>query len=718
MISADFNGDGIDDLAIAHHTNDNTLTNQGTVHVFYGGEIISWDGHPEVNDEETPVLLSPYQADWNYSGQIHDQFGTFMSAIDYDGQGPMDLMVTSMYGDGVNGWDTGILRVFLGQEEGLETEPVTTLHGASNAFQLFESAACLGDINGDGKADWVAQSNRQGSEYWHYGAQYLIMSEAPNEEEMVDRDDLVTEVHIEEQVSEVDPEVSELVEVQQTYNTSRLELPTQASGAQFGYGVAWIGDFNADGYEDAVVTASHASYNDADGGNGEINSGGIWVYYGEETGLGQHGIRVDRFPGFSSWDHTRDVSSLGDFNGDGYPDFAVSIGNDDRPGNWGSDYWLPQENCVDLYYDQGGTYIFLGGPSADLRPDFVYYGDAAGLIPEKMAGGFDLNGDGYGDFAIGMIRRDREWGNDTGGVDVVFGRPIATELVNWPGPQERPLQVICQADEQYFGENATDHFGWSVAGISDLNADGCDELAMGSRLHDGAELRDQGAVFVVFGHNEYGCLNQAEGLIIQSGDNYTQFGASVASGDIDGDRLADLAIGAPYAFYENQRWGGAWLIPGAMIAAAPRISVDALFGLNGVANQQDQVRLWFDEADEEQWFAPGTQDRSEAGWGVGILERPWPQTGALIVPAMRGSHLGKSDVAIVQIFEPNPNGGLNLKPSAIMYGETQRPFSRLGEAIDGSLYSTRLLIGAKEGGGVGLDHGSAYQIDLSALWTQ
>ena len=28
-----------------------------------------------------------------------------------------------------------------------------------------------------------------------------------------------------------------------------------------------------------------------------------------------------------------------------------------------------------------------------------------------------------------------------------------------------------------------------------------------------------------------------------------------------------------------------------------------------------------DEADEEQWFAPGTQDRSEAGWGVGILER-------------------------------------------------------------------------------------------------
>ena len=71
-------------------------------------------------------------------------------------------------------------------------------------------------------------------------------------------------------------------------------------------------------------------------------------------------------------------------------------------------------------------------------------------------------------------------------------------------------------------------------------------------------------------------------------------------------------------------------------------------------------------------------------------------------------------MAIIQIFEPDPNGGLNLG-GAVMYGETQRPFSRLGEAIDGSLYSPQFLIGAREGGGVGLDHGSAL-IDLSALW--
>ena len=715
LVSADFNGDGIDDLAVAHHNSDYNLTNQGAVHVYYGGGVISWDEHSEVNDEDTPILLSPYQSDWSYFGRIHDQFGTFMSAIDYDGQEPADLLVTSMYGDGVNGWDTGILRVFLGHEEGLDSEPITTLHGASSAFQLFESAACLGDINGDGEADWVAQSNRQGSEFWHYGAQYLITSEILSEEEAAERNDAVTEVHMALQPTEADPELTELVEVHQIYNTSKLTLPTQASGAQFGYGVAWVGDFNADGFEDAVVTASHSSYRGNDGENGEINSGGIWVYYGEGNGLAPQGVRVDRFSGFSSWDHIRDVSSLGDFNGDGYPDFAVAIGNDERPSDWGDSHWLPQEDCVALHYDQGGTYIFLGGPSTDLVPDFVYYGDTGGLIPEKLTGGFDYNGDGYGDFAIGMIRRDREWGNDIGGADIVFGRPIASELVNWPGPLT-PLQVICQADEQYFGENNNDHFAWSITGVDDLNSDGCDELAIGSRLHDGEELRDQGAVFVVFGHNLSGCLSQAEGLVIQSGDNYSQFGASVAAGDIDGDRLDDIAVGAPYSLYDGQRWGGVWLIPGTMIANAPRVTVDHLFGMNGAENQQDQVRLWFDEAETEQWFAPGTQDRSEAGWGVGIVERPWPQTGAVVVPSMRGSHMGKNDVAIVKIYEPDANGGLNLEPSAVMYGETQRPFSRLGEAIDASLYSPRILLGAKEGGGIGLDHGSAYVIDLSILW--
>lgn len=719
LTTGDLNGDEIPDLVISHHQSDREDINTGAVHVFYGGGVLNWG-------EEAPMHLSPYAAEWNLFGQRHDQLGMDLAMIDYDGEGPNDLMVMSHYGDAPGGWDQGELRVFIGGISGLSAEPDLTLEGPSSAFQMFESATCLGDISGDGIVDWAAQSNRLGSPHFHFGAQYIILSDPPpsanpeggedgqngTDEDAEAEMDLITARQVVMTPNIDDPEVLEPIETETTYSSFKLSLPTQPSGAQFGYGVSWIGDFNGDGFEDAVVTASHASYS-----GGEVNVGGIWMYYGQSNGQLSEGVQIERFPGFSSWDHIRGVSSVGDFNGDGFPDFGVTIGNDERPRDWSADYWLGTEDCAEQLYDQGGTYIFLGGIDPNVRPDFVYYGDTSGLIPEKITGGFDLNGDRIGDFAIGMIRRDRPWGNDTGGVDVVFGRPLSGELINWLGPEPQPLQVICNADEQYFGEAATDHFGWSLTGVKDLNADGCDELAMGSRLHDGQGLINQGAVFLVFGHNELGCLNQAEGLIIQSGDAYSQFGSSVAAGDIDGDRLTDLAIGAPYALYDSGRYGGAWLIPGSMIAAAPRVSVDELFGLNGTPHRQDEVRLWFEPSEAQSWFAPGTQDRSEAGWGVGILTRPWPQAGALLLGELRGSHLGISDIAAVQVFEPRRgNTGIQPRPSSIMWGETHRPFSRMGESISTSPYSPRILIGAREGGGVGLDHGSAYVLDLSMLW--
>ena len=60
-LAADLNGDDLDDLVISHHTNDKFLTNQGTVHVFYGGGAINWD-----SDSDSVLLLSPYGAEWTY----------------------------------------------------------------------------------------------------------------------------------------------------------------------------------------------------------------------------------------------------------------------------------------------------------------------------------------------------------------------------------------------------------------------------------------------------------------------------------------------------------------------------------------------------------------------------------------------------------------------------------------------------------------------------
>ena len=45
-------------------------------------------------------------------------------------------------------------------------------------------------------------------------------------------------------------------------------------------------------------------------------------------------------------------------------------------------------------------------------------------MPEAITGGFDYNGDGFGDLATGAIG-ETSGANDAGGVDVIFGRALS-----------------------------------------------------------------------------------------------------------------------------------------------------------------------------------------------------------------------------------------------------------------------------------------------------
>ncbi|MGE4219550.1 MAG: hypothetical protein AB7G39_08895, partial [Alphaproteobacteria bacterium] len=102
------------------------------------------------------------------------------------------------------------------------------------------------------------------------------------------------------------------------------------------------------------------------------------------------------------------------------------------------------------------------------------------------------------------------------------------------------------------GEAAGDRIGWAVSAAGDLNGDGIDDLALGSRDND-AGGGNAGAVYVIFGTTAgFGATvnldNVAAGtggfkLVGETTGDFAGYAVS-AAGDVNGDGIDDLLIGA------------------------------------------------------------------------------------------------------------------------------------------------------------------------------
>jgi hypothetical protein len=92
------------------------------------------------------------------------------------------------------------------------------------------------------------------------------------------------------------------------------------------------------------------------------------------------------------------------------------------------------------------------------------------------------------------------------------------------------------------GEFADDQLGWALADGGDLDGDGVGDVAVGARFFLVGPDTAAGAVYVYR-------LGQPAGsppLRLEGRSNHEHFGENLAGGhDVDGDGLADLAVGAP-----------------------------------------------------------------------------------------------------------------------------------------------------------------------------
>jgi Ca2+-binding RTX toxin-like protein len=308
-------------------------------------------------------------------------------------------------------------------------------------------------------------------------------------------------------------------------NSSTPNGPSLSDGDTFGSSVTSLGDLDGDGVNDLAVGA----YGDDEGG---ISRGVVHVLLLNADGSVKQTVEINSStpngPSLSNYDlFGRSVTSLGDLDGDGVNDLAVGADGDDEGGDRRGSVHV-------LLLDADGSVkqtveINSGTPNGPSLSN----GDRFGRSVTSLG---DLDGDGVNDLAVGAYG---EGGSYRGAVHVL--------LLNADGSVKQTVEINSSTPNGPSLSN-DDRFGSSVTSLGDLDGDGVNDLAVGAdRDDEGGDAR--GAVHVLL-LNADGSVKQtveinsstANGPSLSDGDT---FGSSVTSpGDVDGDGVNDLAVGA------------------------------------------------------------------------------------------------------------------------------------------------------------------------------
>jgi hypothetical protein len=288
-----------------------------------------------------------------------------------------------------------------------------------------------------------------------------------------------------------------------------------------GNNAAFVGDLDGDGYDDFVVVDGGAALARvvADG-----TWGALYGFYGR--------------PGFPPYFNAADadfildgvgaaISGIGDFDGDGYDDFAFVHECDPL-----------MMTCVST----NGLHVVFGGATrlaGDHRSDEVgvtWFAPRADARYVNVRAAGDVNGDGFADLLVdvGVLN----WrGRDT-------PEPVSSDLLL--GRRDRGALADSAPDASFEGQSGEYQVNFGSTGVGDVDGDGFDDLLISTQgsipIPNPAPGDFMGTINLF-----YGAADRFHGSIPPDDADATfpwisYLESSKGQGDLDGDGYADLAV--------------------------------------------------------------------------------------------------------------------------------------------------------------------------------
>jgi len=173
--------------------------------------------------------------------------------------------------------------------------------------------------------------------------------------------------------------------------------------------------------------------------------------------------------------------------------------------------------------------------------------DNGDLSGNSISNAGDVNGDGLDDILVGAPQANPLGRNKVGEAYLIFGKTDTT-TVDLNDIRAGKGGFALAGSSQFGGY---DFAGVSVSGAGDVNGDGLADLLVGASGAEPLGLTYAGQSYVIFGKTnttpiDLRDIEQGEGGFVIIGANFYDFSGDAVSsaGDVNGDGLADLLVGA------------------------------------------------------------------------------------------------------------------------------------------------------------------------------